>query len=94
MDVKFNIEEVRKTMANIKEQSKYIQRYLDECNDIMKENVGSAGGWNGNSADSFKAKWVKAESGFYNFINMIDNYAKELDINIADQSKLDSKDFV
>ena len=94
MSVKFDIERVKATMNKIQEESNKIQTYLNECNAIIEENVSSSNGWIGNSASDFKAKWEKSESGFKNFVNLIQNNVKTLEQNIADQSKMDATDFV
>ena len=58
MGQEFNYAMVQQTLAKIEEDNGNVKKALDEANEFIKENVGSAGkAWSGESAIAFRGSW-------------------------------------
>lgn len=50
----YNYDEAKSTMAKIQEEAGKVDKYLQNCDDIIKQNVGVEDRWSGQRANDFR----------------------------------------
>lgn len=75
----FSYDEAKSTMAKIQEEAGKVDKYLQNCDDIIKQNVGVEDRWSGQRANDFKQKWEKSAAEFKSFVQLINTYANKID---------------
>ena len=87
----YNYDEAKSTMAKIQEEAGKVEKYLQNCDDIIKQNVGVENGWSGRRANDFKQKWEKSAAEFNSFVQLINAYAGRIEESTRAHESFDNK---
>ena len=78
-------------MAKILEEAEKVAKYLQNCDDIIKQNVGVEDRWSGQRANDFKQKWDNSAAEFNSFVQLIKTYAGRIEESTNAHKKFDNK---
>ena len=87
----FDYNEAKATMAKIQEEAGKVDKYLQNCDDIIKQNVGVEDRWSGQRANDFKQKWEKSAAEFKSFVQLINSYAGRIEESTRAHESFDNK---
>ena len=87
----YNYDEAKSTMAKILEEAEKVAKYLQNCDDIIKQNVGVEDRWSGQRANDFKQKWDNSAAEFKSFVQLINSYAGRIEESTNAHKKFDNK---
>lgn len=87
----FSYDEAKSTMAKIQEEAGKVDKYLRNCDDIIKQNVGVEDRWSGQRANDFKQKWEKSAAEFKSFVQLINSYAGRIEESTRAHEKFDNE---
>ena len=87
----YNYDEAKSTMAKILEEAEKVAKYLQNCDDINKQNVGVEDRWSSQRANDFKQKWDNSAAEFNSFVQLIKTYAGRIEESTNAHKKFDNK---
>lgn len=87
----YNYEEAKSTMTKILEEAEKVAKYLKNCDNIIKQNVGVEDRWSGKRANDFKQKWDNSAAEFNSFVELIKTYAGRIEESTRVHKKFDNE---